>query len=302
MSLIVLTGASGYISQNLTQFFNKKSKKNKTISLRFQNWHKMMPNETDTIIHLAAIKNSTFENAYDEDYFRVNTELTSKLFRYFQNSNASTFIFLSTTELVDKNVNLITETSKVNLSDPFLKSKFEAEQFIMNQTLPEGKRAIILRLAPVYGRETISSLYKTFSYCKKMPWFFGALQTKKSYCNIDNLIEIIQQIIDTPTFSSGIYNVADEEPIDSLQFVNWTSEVVEKKVSIYKIPVVILNFFAKVGTLLNWKFNMKKVYENSHSRVVNCDKIKRELDRNQMPFDTKLTVIKTLEYYNSIKI
>lgn len=302
MSLIVLTGASGYISQNLTQFFNKKSKKNKAISLRFQNWHKMMPSETDTIIHLAAIKNSTFENAYDEDYFRVNTELTSKLFRYFLNSNASTFIFLSTTELVDKRINLVTETSNVCLSNPFLKSKFEAEQFITNQNLPPGKRAIILRLAPVYGRETVSSLYQKFSYCKKRPWFFGMFNTKYSYCNIDNVIEIIQQIIDSPTFSSGIYNVADDEPIDSIEFVNWTTEIIEKKVRIYSIPPVILNFIAKIGTLFNWEFNKQKLYDESHSRIVNCEKIKKELNCNHMPFDTKLSIFKTLEYYNSIKI
>ena len=55
MSLIVLTGTTGYIGQNLTKFYNAKSKKNKSISLRFQNWYKMMPQETETIIHLAAI-------------------------------------------------------------------------------------------------------------------------------------------------------------------------------------------------------------------------------------------------------
>ena len=83
MSLIVLTGTTGYIGQNLTKYFNSKSKKNKSISLRLQNWHKMMPLETETIIHLAAINLNPQDSAFDEEYFRVNTELTSKLFRYF---------------------------------------------------------------------------------------------------------------------------------------------------------------------------------------------------------------------------
>ena len=147
--------------------FNSKSKKNKSISLRFQNWHKMMPLETETIIHLAAINLNPQDSAFDEEYFRVNTELTSKLFRYFLNSNAKTFIFLSTTELIDKQISEATEDAKVNPTNPFLQSKFDAEQFILKQDLPEGKRAIILRAAPVYGREIKSPLHDTFIFCKK---------------------------------------------------------------------------------------------------------------------------------------
>lgn len=302
MSLIVLTGTTGYIGQNLTKFFNAKSKKNKSISLRFQNWYKMMPQETETIIHLAAINQNTQDSAFDEEYFRVNTELTSKLFRYFISSSAKTFIFLSTTELPDNQLDMVTESSHINPINPFLKSKYDAEQFIQKQNLPEGKRAIILRVAPLYGRETKSELHNIFSYCKNFPWFYGAIDTKKSFCNIDNLTEIIYQITENPSFSSGLYNVADDEPIGSTQFVLWIANVLEKKASIYKLPKGILNLIAKMGTIFNWDFNSKKLYEKSHSRVVNCDKLKNELHITKMPMETQQSVLKTIEYYNSIKI
>ena len=302
MSLIVLTGTTGYIGQNLTKFYNAKSKKNKSISLRFQNWYKMMPQETETIIHLAAINQNTQDSAFDEEYFRVNTELTSKLFRYFISSSAKTFIFLSTTELSDNQLDMVTESSHINPINPFLKSKYDAEQFIQKQNLPEGKRAIILRVAPLYGRETKSELHNIFSYCKNFPWFYGAIDTKKSFCNIDNLTEIIYQITENPSFSSGLYNVADDEPIGSTQFVLWIANVLEKKPSIYKLPKGILNLIAKMGTIFNWDFNSKKLYEKSHSRVVNCDKLKNELHITKMPMETQQSVLKTIEYYNSIKI
>ena len=302
MSLIVLTGTTGYIGQNLTKLYNNKSKKNKSISLRFQNWYKMMPQETDTIIHLAAINHNPQDSAFDEEYFRVNTELTSKLFRYFLNSSAKTFIFLSTTELVDKQVEEVTETSMVNPKNPFLQSKYDAEQFIVKHSLPEGKRAIILRVAPVYGREVKSNLHNTFSYCKKYPWFYGALNPKRSFCNIDNLTEIIYQITENQSITSGIYNVADDDPIGSIQFVNWLSEVLEKKITIYKVPKGLLLFVAKLGNMFNLDFNSKKLVEKSHSRIVICDKLKKELQLLKMPIDTEQAVLKTIEYYNSIKI
>lgn len=302
MSLIVLTGTTGYIGQNLTKYFNSKSKKNKSISLRFQNWHKMMPLETETIIHLAAINLNPQDSAFDEEYFRVNTELTSKLFRYFLNSNAKTFIFLSTTELIDKHVSEVTEDAKVNPTNPFLQSKLDAEQFILNQDLPEGKRAIILRVAPVYGRETKSTLHDTFSFCKRFPWFFGVFDTKQSFCNIDNLTEIIAQIAENTNVSSGIYNVADNEPISSVQLVNWIAEVFDKKAKIIKVPKGILNLFAKIGNMFNWEFNSKKLFELSHSRIIVGNKILAALDKNKMSVDTETAVLKTIEYYNSIKI
>ena len=302
MSLIVLTGTTGYIGQNLTKYFNSKPKKNKSISLRFQNWHKMMPLETETIIHLAAINLNPQDSAFDEEYFRVNTELTSKLFRYFLSSNAKTFIFLSTTELIDKQISEITEDANENPTNPFLQSKFDAEQFILKQVLPEGKRAIILRVAPVYGRETKSSLYDTFSFCKKFPWFFGVFDTKQSFCYIDNLTEIIAQISERPNVASGIYNVADNEPIATLNLIHWIAAVFDKKAKIIKVPKGILNLFAKLGDIFKWEFNSKKLFEISHSRIINGNKIKNALEMNKMPFDTETAVQKTIEYYDSIKI
>ena len=302
MSLIVLTGTTGYIGQNLTKFYDSKSKKNKSISLRFQNWYKMMPQETETIIHLAAINQNPQDSAFDEEYFRVNTELTAKLFRYFMSSKAKTFIFISTTALADKQLTHITESSVVQPTDPFLKSKYEAEQFIQKQELPAGKRAIILRVAPLYGRETKSILHNTFIHCKTIPWFYGALDAKHSFCHIDNLTEIIYRITENPEFASGIYNVADEEPIDSIQFVNWMAEVLEKKASIYNVPRGLLNLIAKLGNVFQWSFNTQKLFEKSQSRIVNCNKIKDTLQLEKMPVNTQAAVLKTIEYYNSIKI
>jgi nucleoside-diphosphate-sugar epimerase len=262
----------------------------------------MMPLETDTIIHLAAINQNTQDSAFDEEYFRVNTELTAKLFRYFMSSKAKTFIFISTTALADKQLTHITESSVVQPTDPFLKSKYEAEQFIQKQELPAGKRAIILRVAPLYGRETKSILHNTFIHCKIFPWFYGALDAKHSFCHIDNLTEIIYRITENPEFASGIYNVADEEPIDSIQFVNWMAEVLEKKISIYKVPKGLLNFVAKMGNVFQWNFNTQKLFEKSQTRIVNCNKIKDALQLEKMPVNTQAAVLKTIEYYNSIKI
>jgi hypothetical protein len=80
------------------------------------------------------------------------------------------------------------------------------------------------------------------------------------------------------------------------------SEVLEKKTTIYKVPKGVLNLLAKLGNVFKWEFNTKKLFQKSHSRIVNCDKLKSELHLSKMPLDTELAVLKTIEYYNSIKI
>ena len=68
------------------------------------------------------------------------------------------------------------------------------------------------------------------------------------------------------------------------------------------MPKGILNLFAKIGNMFNWEFNSKKLFELSHSRIIVGNKILAALDKNKMPVDTETAVLKTIEYYNSIKI
>jgi hypothetical protein len=113
---------------------------------------------------------------------------------------------------------------------------------------------------------------------------------------------VVYSITENSAFPSGIYNVADDEPIDSIQFVNWMAEVLEKKASIYKVPRGLLNLIAKLGNVFQWGFNTQKLFEKSQSRIVNCNKIKETLQIEKMPVNTQAAVMKTIEYYNSIKI
>ena len=63
-----------------------------------------------------------------------------------------------------------------------------------------------------------------------------------------------------------------------------------------------MSLFAKLGDMFKWEFNSKKLFEISHSRIINGNKVKEALEMNKMPFDTETVVQKTIEYYDSIKI
>ena len=116
------------------------------------------------------------------------------------------------------------------------------------------------------------------------------------------MTEIIAQISEKTTVPSGIYNVTDNEPIVTSHLVNWIADVFDKKAKIIKVPKGILNLFAKLGDMFKWEYNSKKLLEISQSRIINGNKVKEALEMNKMPFDTETAVLKTIEYYDSIKI
>lgn len=51
--------------------------------------------DVDVIIHLAGIAHETKEKSKAEKYFKVNTDLTKKVYDYFLASKAKKFIFFS---------------------------------------------------------------------------------------------------------------------------------------------------------------------------------------------------------------
>jgi hypothetical protein len=87
-----------------------------------------------------------------------------------------------------------------------------------------------------------------------------------------------------------------------MKLVNSIADVFDKKAKIIKVPKGLLNLFAKLGDIFNWEYNSKKLLEISQSRIINGNKVKEALEMNKMPFDTETAVLKTIEYYDSIKI
>ena len=74
---IIITGASGFVGQNLSQFLKNKKHDIDTLSLRSE-W--TLDINAHALIHLAG-KAHDIENSSDaEDYFKINTELTKKSF------------------------------------------------------------------------------------------------------------------------------------------------------------------------------------------------------------------------------
>jgi nucleoside-diphosphate-sugar epimerase len=225
---IAVTGASGFVGRNLIPYLKSINYNvlafSRSNNLAYSNFVSsfLNNNNVDAIIHLAGKAHDLKKTIRPSEYFEANTDLTIRIFNEFLNSNASTFIYFSSIKAVtDKGSLPITEEFNADPNSVYGKSKLKAETYIQSILIPESKKVFILRPCMVHGpgnKGNLNLLYKLVS--KNLPWPLGAFDNLRSFCSIDNLLFIIKELIESEDILSGVYNVADDEPLSTNSIIS----------------------------------------------------------------------------------
>ena len=80
----ILTGSSGFVHQNLSNFLTDQNHQIQSLSLRNSDWKNNFDNTANTIIHLAGKAHDTKNTADASEYFAINTDLTKQVFDVFR--------------------------------------------------------------------------------------------------------------------------------------------------------------------------------------------------------------------------
>lgn len=198
--------------------------------------------KTDAIVHLAGKAHDTKNESEAAEYFAVNTGLTQKIFDYFLESSARKFIFFSSVKAAADSVpgDVLTEEVAPAPVGPYGESKIRAEEYIkakMQEPRAKDKKIYILRPCMIHGpgnKGNLNLLYNVVS--KGIPWPLGAFDNKRSFCSIDNIAFVVEQLIVRDDIPSGIYQVCDDEPLSTNELIRLISESVGKKSHIWKLP------------------------------------------------------------------
>jgi nucleoside-diphosphate-sugar epimerase len=289
---IFVTGSSGFVGTNLLKYFKKYLIK---IS---EKGKESIFDKSKVIIHLAGKAHDLKNLSNSEEYYQVNTELTKKVFDAFLASDANVFITLSSVKAVaDEVVGELTEKYIPNPMTVYGKSKLLAEQYILSKKIPEGKRVYILRPCMIHGpgnKGNLNLLYKLVS--KGIPWPLGAYDNKRSYCSIDNLLFIINELIDREDVSSGVYNVADDEPLSTNQVISLLSVSQNRNPKIWNVYRSLIQSIAKVGNILKLPLNEERLQKLTDSYVVSNYKITTAIGK-PLPVSSKEGLFKTFKSF-----
>jgi nucleoside-diphosphate-sugar epimerase len=307
---ILITGINGFVGTNFTNSWSKnhtlfgldiKQPEKEGVERTF-GWDELgkVP-PVDAMVHLAGKAHDTKNRSEAQVYFDVNTGLTQKIFDYFLQSDARTFIFFSSVKAAADSVpgEVLTEDVVPAPVGPYGESKIRAEEYIirsMNQdSRARTKNIYILRPCMIHGpgnKGNLNLLYNVVS--KGIPWPLGAYENRRSFCSIGNISYVVEQLIVKEDIESGIYHVGDDEPLSTNELIKLISESVGKKAHIWKFPRGMMSAAASVGGSLHLPLNKERLRKLTENYVVSSEKIKQALGIEKMPLSAQEGMRKTL--------
>jgi nucleoside-diphosphate-sugar epimerase len=281
MKSIFMTGSSGFVG---SYFYSC----NKLLyNFNFYKRESKIEINHDVVLHFAGKAHDLKNVTQPEDYYKANTDLTKNIFDSFLKSESKIFIMLSSVKAVADDLNSILKEDNVpNPITHYGKSKLLAEQYILSYEIPIQKKVYILRPCMIHGKGNKGNLNLLYKIIKLgFPWPLGAFKNSRSFCSIDNLCFIINELIQNENIASGIYNVSDDEPISTNTIINLISNSLGKTTHIWEIPKFIIISISKLGDIFKLPLNSERLLKLTESYVVDNSKIKSVLKKN-LPYSS----------------
>jgi nucleoside-diphosphate-sugar epimerase len=296
---IAITGATGFVGTNLQDYL-KTLHELESMSVRY------VPGQQfelkgDAIIHLAGKAHDLKKVSSPQDYYEANFELTKQLFDAFLASESAVFIFMSTVKAVaDEVKGILSENEMPNPKTHYGIAKHQAEEYILSQELPEGKRVYILRPCMIHGpgnKGNLNLLYQLVA--KGLPWPLGAFENQRSFLSIENLCFVIKELLENTSISSGIYNVADDDSLSTNELIRLLGTSLGKKSRIVNLSQNLISSMAKLGDHLHLPLNSERLQKLTENYVVSNQKIVKAMEK-PLPVSSKEGLIRTFESFKTI--
>lgn len=299
--MIGIIGSSGFVGKHLMNYFGTQAL---GISLRKPN-KDVHFQKCNILINLVGKAHDHKGDATEEEYFRVNFEMVKDIFASFLASNAKMLIHMSSiaaTEELESHLPL-TEDDTPNPTSWYGQSKRKAEEWLMGQDLPSGKKLIIIRPPMIHGegdKGNLGLLYKIVS--KGLPYPLGSFDNKRSFISVTNLSFIIGQLIQNKDgIPSGIYHVADDQATSTNEIIRIINRVLGRKPKIWNVPAACIKFIARVGDRFNLFFNSIKLKKMTSDLTVSNEKIKGVLRITDLPSTATEGLEKTIHSFATRK-
>ncbi|MCF2658955.1 NAD-dependent epimerase/dehydratase family protein [Parabacteroides distasonis] len=324
---ILITGVHGFVGSNLVKYLSEgntiygldivqpqKDGVKCTFSWDALDQPNAMP-QIDAIIHLAGKAHDTRNKSAADVYFKVNTDLTKKIFDwYLACPFAKKFIFFSTAKAAAECVpEVLFEDVTPTPKGPYGESKIKAEEYIIealekqgvsrasmasrtpgNERPANGKEVYIFRPCMIHGpgnKGNLNLLYGVVS--KGIPWPLGAFDNRRTFTSVENVCFTVNGVL-TQDVPSGIYNMGDDEALSTNELIEVICLSLGRQTHIWRIPKGLMNGMAKIGGWLHLPLNPLRMQKLTENYVSSNAKIKKALGINRFPVDAREGLKKTI--------
>lgn len=272
---VLMTGSHGFVGTNLIELLSDRYE-----IIRWDAMSNIPWPDVDIVIHLAGLAHDTKRIKDDKEYFKVNTELTKKIFDKFLETNAKKFIFFSSIKANDNDT-------------PYARSKRLSEDYILSHTestekaFGQRKCVYILRPCMIHGKGMKGNLPLLVKWMNKgLPWPLAAFENKRSYASMGNVGYVVDELI-KGEIPSGIYNVCDDDPVSTNELIELICQCVGKKARFLRIPKGMMSTLARMGDILHLPLSRERLGKLTEDKIVDNKDIKHSLGIERMPIDAK---------------
>ncbi|RYJ50862.1 NAD-dependent epimerase/dehydratase family protein [Flavobacterium petrolei] len=293
---IIITGSSGFVGQNLKRYLESLHELH-SFSVRYKP-QQQFKLDGYAIVHAAGKAHDLKKVSNAKAYYDGNFELTKQLFDSFLVSEAKVFVFISTVKAVADEVKGILHEDEIpNPKTHYGKSKHQAEQYILSTELPIGKRVYILRPCMIHGPRNKGNLNLLYQLVAKgFPWPLGAFENQRSFLSIENLCFVIKELLENNAIPSGVYQVADDEPLSTNQLILLLGKSLDKKSRILNLSKNMITSIAKLGDHLHLPLNSERLQKLTENYVVSNQKIVKSIGKD-LPISSEEGLMITFESF-----
>ena len=206
----------------------------------------------EVVLHLAGRAHVMDETVRDsaEEYRRNNTWPTSKLFRDSALMGVKRFVFLSSIkvngEYTMSDERFGSAVSQVT-SDPYGRSKYDAERSLVEQAKEYETEFVILRPPMIYGSGVKGNLVSLINAVNRgIPLPFANIDNLRSLISLANLVDIITVVMIHPKAANEVFIVSDGRDTSLRSLVNDIAAILNKSPKLIPIPKFILRAALRV--------------------------------------------------------
>lgn len=267
---IVMTGATGFIGQELLQQLIAKKNANLTALVRSKS--QKVPSEVaqvlisnnvaqadahfpegvTTLIHLAGRAHVLKETSSSPlDLYRVdNVEFTLNLARKALATGVKRFIFISS---IGVNGSSTTNAPFDESSIPapradYAISKWEAEQGLRELLKGSDMELVIIRPPLVYAGHAPGNFRRLLKLVATgLPLPLGSVDNRRSMVSLRNLVDFISLCIEHPAAANETFLISDGVDLSTPQIVERLAEGMGKRISLVPMPLKFMRWGALIA-------------------------------------------------------
>jgi nucleoside-diphosphate-sugar epimerase len=314
MSTILLTGANGFVGQHLGVYLLKQgydvvaAVRQPNTSINFTparlvavgdidattDWSTAL-NGVEVVIHLAARVHVMQEQAEDPlaTFRQVNTLGTLRLAQQAAEHGVKRFVYLSSIKVNGESTSAtpFSEQNIMTPEDPYARSKWEAEQQLLELAAQTGLEVSIIRPPLVYGAGVGGNFQRLLRLVARgWPLPLASIHNRRSLVGVQNLCSLLEVCVHHPAAANEVFLVSDGEDISTPELIRMLAVAMGKPCRLWPFATAMLAMASQL-------FGQRDAWQRlAGSLQVDISKARQQLGW-EPPFSLEQGLAETVAWY-----